>query len=166
MEGNPNRNYLLGYLVIVILALLCLFFPFRVEVQPGGTYPTLLGVGTAKPYTDIKSGFEIPAVYIELALMFVTGSLMIFFGKRVFKILSLITLFFEAAYMFVLYVILTFHLDLFGPTKIVTAGTGYFLLLLVIILFTVFTIYIFVKTFRSNDVKKDDNDLLDDILTS
>ena len=166
MEGNPNRNYLLGYLVIVTLALLCLFFPFRVEIQQGGTYPTLLGVGTAKPYTDIKSGFEIPAVYIEFGLMLIKASLMIFSGKRVFKILSLITLFFVAAYMFVLYVILTFHLDLFGPTKIVTAGTGYFLLLLIIVLFTAFTIYIFVKTFRSTVVKIEDNDLLDDMLTS
>lgn len=166
MEGSLNRNYLIGYIIVVILALICLFFPFRIENQPGGAYPTLFGVGTVKSYTDVKSGIEIPAVYIVFGLMLITASLMIFSGKRVFKILSLITLFFVAAYMFVLYVILTFHLDLFGPTKIVNAGTGYFLLLLVIILFTAFTIYIFVKTFRSTVVKKEDIDLLDDMLTS
>lgn len=165
MEGFPNRNYLIGYIVILILALVCLFFPFRIEIQSGGTYPTLFGVGTAKSYTDVKSGFEIPAVYIEFGLMFITASLMIFSGKRVFKILSLITLFFVVSFTMVLYFALTFHLNFFGPSRIITVGSGFILLLLVIVLFTAFTIYIFVKTLRSSEIKKEDNGLLDDILT-
>lgn len=166
MQSLSKRNYLVGYIILMTLALVCLFFPFRIENQHGGTYPTLFGVGTARSYTDIKSGFEIPIVFIELGLMLITASLMIFSGKRVFKILSLITLFFVVSFTMVLYFALTFQLNFFGPSRIITVGSGFILLLLVIVLFTAFTIYIFVKTFRSSETKKEDNDLLDDMLTS
>lgn len=162
MKAFNYRNSLIIYSAILVLAILCLFFPFRIESQSGGTYPTLFGVGMAKAYTEIKSGFEIPAVFIEFGLMFIASSLMVFTEKRVFKILSLIALFFVAAYMFLLYVFITFHFDLFGPTKTVTAGTGYFLFMLVVLFFVVFTIYLFVKTFKSSLTKKSDLDLLDE----
>ena len=162
MKASIYRNSLFIYSGIFVLAFLCLLFPFRIESQPGGTYPTLFGVGMAKAYTEIKSGFEIPAVFIEFGLMFIAASLMVFTEKRVFKILSLIALFFVAAYMFLLYVIITFHFNLFGPIKTVTAGTGYFLFMLVELFFVAFTIYLFVKTFKSSLARKTDLDLLDE----
>ena len=166
MKVSSNRDYLIGYIIIFSVSLLCLFLPFRVEDQPGGTYPTLFGVGSAKVHKEVFSGFEIPAVYIEFILMLIAASLMTFSVKRVFKILSLICLFFVVVFMIFLYVVVTFHFDLFGPTKIVTAGPGYFVFLLMVIFFVAYTIYAFIKTFRSTEVRVKDNDLLDDIMTS
>jgi hypothetical protein len=98
--------------------------------------------------------------------MLITAFLMILSVKQVFKILSLIALFFAAAFMMILYAIVTFNFDLFGPTKIVTAGPGYFVLLLMVVFMVAYTVFIFIRTFRSAVSRKTDNDLLDDILNN
>jgi hypothetical protein len=64
--------------------------------------------------------------------------------------------------MVLLYIGLEFNLNLFGPTKVVKVGVGYYLLLLVYIGFFVTTIYTFRKLRVPAERKVRNEDLLDE----
>jgi hypothetical protein len=149
----------------MIVALLCLIFPFKEEYQPGGSYPTLFGTGMARSYRITKNGFQLPFVLIEHGLMLITAALMVFSTKKIFKIFSLIMLLFVNAFLLVMHFGLTFQLNFFGPSKIIQVGTGYFFLVFLVVCFTGFTIYVFVKTYKQGGNKLHAVDLLDDPLS-
>jgi hypothetical protein len=149
----------------MIIALLCLIFPFKEEYQPGGSYPTLFGSGVAKSYRITKNGFQLPFVLIEHGLMLITAALMVFSARKIFKIFSLIMLLFVNAFLLVMHFGLTFQLYFFGPSKIIHVGTGYFFLTVVVVCFTGYTIYAFVKSYKLGENKLHVVDLLDDPLS-
>lgn len=165
LESSYNRTFLFAFIVLLLLALLCLFFPFKEEYQPGGSYPTLFGTGTAKTFRVTKSGFELPFVLIEHGLMIITAALMVLSSKKIFKIFSLIMLLFVNSFLYVMHFGLTFHLDFFGASKIITVGSGYYFLTIIVFCFSAFTIYAFVKSYKLSGKKVHAVDLLDDPLS-
>lgn len=154
------------FLLLFVVAVCTLFFPFRIEVT-GGYSVGLFGGGTYHPTKrEIKTGFDVPIVFVELLLMLGSGVLMIFVSKLWAKITALVILILTIVLMLLMYAALGFHLDLFGPKTFIYIGTGYYFLAVDITLFTLFMVVTFIRTYKKSKVvhhfhKKGANDLLD-----
>lgn len=153
------------FLIIFLLVICSFFFPYKIVETVGGVHATIFGSSNyVNPSRKIFSGFDIPFCYLTLLFVGLIACLLVFYKNRAVKIIALVITFMYVLYLFILYFGLTFSLNLFGPQTITKAGIGYYILLMLSVLFIIQVILTFIKSYNGSNKKELEVDLLDDYL--
>lgn len=164
-EVNKSQNYFKAiYLSLILLCILCLFFPFKIIHEIPGYYMNILGFRnyhSGSVRTVI--GFKFPPAYGALVLMLITSALALYSKKKVGRILSLVLLGIYLIYLLIVHAAINFKFNLFGPSIKIEIGFGFYILLIVSALFTILSIVTFIKTQGLKPKNEFQEDLLDDI---
>lgn len=144
------------YLILIISGVLSLFLPYRIIV-----YQVYVGPSLIPSIYQNFSGLHFKLTYGAIFLMILTAVFAVFSRKKSGMILSLIFLGFYMLYVLFLYFVLNFILSIGNPPPKADAGFGYYLLVIISILFTIITIIVFRITNYSVSKKTYYNDLLD-----
>lgn len=165
MEGNRNqlKKDKIVYLILLVLMILCFFFPFKIIETVGGVHTNLFGFNSyVTPSRKIVNGFEFPLSYFTFLFIPLAVSLIVFSSKKAAKIIGLIVAISHMLFMVFLYFAINFNLNLFGPKLIVTVGIGYFFLLGLSVLFLIQIIVTLRNSLLVNVKPLPLEDLLDD----
>lgn len=151
------------FLILLILSVLCAFFPFRIETVQEGMQSVLFGnLHNVNPSRRSMNAFDLPIIFTEHGILLIAALLLVMWDNRALRIIGLIFTVIAGLFMFILYAILNFQLNLFGNRKTIEIGSGYFFLLLVYIVFLIHS----VVSLRSAQISTKSSlaapDLLDD----
>lgn len=147
----PSNKERLVFLALVVGSFVTFFLPYRVKYSFGGKYTTLFGsVHNASYSVEKMSGFESYLPLISIFFLVVIALMLIYSRKKSINILALVLLVLYWLFLLFLYALLTFHLNFSNQRIEVKVGIGYFLLILFSILFTIQSIMVIIKTWKSN----------------
>jgi len=164
VESKLPTYYKGIFLSLILLSILTFFFPYKIINEIAGYQTNILGFSNYhEAKTRIINGFEFPLNYIGIFLMVLCAVLILFVSNRIAKILALVFSGILGVYMLFLFAALDFVISIFGPPVEASVGFGYYLWLIVSIIFISMIIISYRKSITFHSKKIVQQDLLDDI---
>lgn len=146
------KNHLVVAFLLVATFVSCLM-PFREINTIAGSYSSLFGTGIAQASVKFDSGIDLKVPL--LAIVFILVSYVLLNLKHIaWKIIGLVIIALFLLFQFFLYFIATFRFDLFGPKTTSEPSIGFFLLVLLALVYSTFYIVNFVQMMRKSKTKK------------
>lgn len=115
------------------------------------------------PDAEVLTGLDLYPLMLTVVVMVGIALLVLYSKRKGFKVLAIVLAALYLLLIILMYFALTFTLSLWGPSPIVKAGTGYYLLAFFSLLFTIQVILTARKTWNSKLLKVVNMDLLDDL---